>query len=121
MSSEVRSFARNLRAGRLRKGDIMITDREDAEWEHRGSLIRDYLTEEFPGYRLAPDWWDTTHGDGEQCFRLDSDRGSLEVRVTRALMMNPGHRVEEIKQLLSSWDPRIHKHVRVTESGLQPF
>jgi hypothetical protein len=99
----------------------MIPDHEDAVREHRSSLIRDYLTEQLPGYRLAPDWWDTTHKDGEQCFRLDSGTGSLEVRITRPLMTDPGHTVEEIKQLLSSWDPKVHRQIRVTESGLQAF
>ena len=51
----------------------MPTDRDEAERDHRSTLIRDYLIEEFPDYRLAPDWWDTTHGDGEQCFRLDGE------------------------------------------------
>jgi len=99
----------------------MATDREEAEREHRSVLIRDYLIETFPEYRLAPDWWDMTHGDGEQCFRLDSEKESLHVRVTRALMMEPGRTVEEIKQRLESWNPRIHKRVRVTEKGYQPF
>lgn len=99
----------------------MTTDREDAEREHRSTLIRDYLIEEFPDYRLAPDWWDARHGDGEQCFRLDSERESLEVRVTRPLMMERRHTVEEIKKLLASWNPATHKRVRVTEQGLRPF
>jgi hypothetical protein len=106
---------------RAQRENVMITDHEDAEREHRSSLVRDYLTEAFPGYRLAPDWWDTTHNDGEQCFRLDSGQGFLEVRITRPLMLGPEHSVEEITQLLSSWDPRVHKHIRVTESGLQAF
>ena len=99
----------------------MTTDRKEAEREHRSTLIRDYFIEEFPEYRLAPDWWDTTHGDGEQCFRLDSEKESFEVRVTRPLMMEPGHTVAEIKKLLTSWNPRIHKRVRVTENGLRYF
>ena len=99
----------------------MTTDREEAEREHRSMLIRDYLIEEFPDHRLAPDWWDTTHGDGEQCFRLDGEKESLQVRVTRPLMMEPGHKVEDVKKLLTSWNPSTHKRVRVTEKGLQSF
>lgn len=99
----------------------MTTDHEDAEREHRATLLRDYLIEEFPDYRLAPDWWDTTHGDGEQCFRLDSERESLQVRVTRSLMMGPDHTVDEIKKRLKAWNPSTQKHVRVTEEGLQSF
>ncbi|HEX9725276.1 MAG TPA: hypothetical protein VGC53_13440 [Vicinamibacteria bacterium] len=99
----------------------MTTDREDAAREHRSTLIRDYLIEAFPDHRLAPDWWDTTHGEGEQCFRLDGERDFLEVRVTRPLMMEPGHTVEEIQKLLESWNPETHKRVRVTEQGLRPF
>lgn len=99
----------------------MTTDREDAEREHKSTLIRDHLIEEFPDYRLAPDWWDTTHSDGEQCFRLDGDVESLQVRVERPLMMNAETTMADIKKLLASWNPRTQKRIRLTTEGLRSF
>lgn len=92
-------------------------DEEEAIREHRAVMLRDYLTEAFPDRRLAPEWWDETHG-GEQCFRLDGESDYLEVRVTRPLMMGKDHTVEEIERRLGEWDPEACRHVRVSEKGL---
>ena len=97
-----------------RKSEI---DEEEARREHRAVVLRDYLTEAFPDFRLAPEWWDETHG-GEQCFRLDGEHGYKEVRVSRSLMMGKDHTVEEIERLLEAWDPDASPYVRVSEKGL---
>ena len=96
-------------------------DHREAKREHRSVFIRDYLTEQYPEYRLGPDWWDTTHPGGEQCFRLDSEKEVLEVRVVGSVMMDDRYSVEDIETKLQSWDPKNHKRVRVTEEGVKPL